>query len=299
MASVEIKIGTDPFTQNPTPERMKNHLFAILTLALLGNFAIAQNITSTSLRQNDDQLIINYTLSGLSSGKGEYADVELFVSIDEGVTFVGPLKAVSGDVGAVRTNGSKSITWNVFSEFNSLKGDVVFDVRAKILSDRLNNEGFIAYNFSETSQYGFMIGSVIQWGGYFKLKSNGVFNKTTENFQSDLLTVIDGRSDSRFGVTAGGLYRYSRRIYLYAGAGYGYRVVFSSASIPLIIDDKWSDLFNNNSTTLTDQYNTKSYDGFESEVGVMYRLNRLFLAFGMNTINLDFFELNGALGFFF
>ena len=86
----------------------------------------AQKVSNISFRQEQSTIVISYDLETKTPCK-----ISLFVSIDDGKTWQGPLKKVSGDAGAKIATGNHNITWNVLEEFEELRGDKIkFQVRA-------------------------------------------------------------------------------------------------------------------------------------------------------------------------
>ncbi len=98
----------------------------LLFLLFLGFSIYAQKITNVSNHQEQSTIIVSYDLETKSPCK-----ISLFVSTNGGTTWQGPLKKISGDVGANVSSGSKSIIWNVLEEFEELSGEnIVFKVSA-------------------------------------------------------------------------------------------------------------------------------------------------------------------------
>ncbi|MFZ4671930.1 MAG: fibrobacter succinogenes major paralogous domain-containing protein [Flavobacterium sp.] len=105
---------------------VKINNFFFLFLCLLGSITYAQKVSNVTFRQEQSTIIISYDLETKTPCK-----ISLFVSIDDGKTWQGPLKKVTGDVGAKIATGNHSITWNVLEEFEELRGDKIkFQVRA-------------------------------------------------------------------------------------------------------------------------------------------------------------------------
>jgi uncharacterized protein (TIGR02145 family) len=86
----------------------------------------AQKVSNVSFRQEQSNIVISYDLETKT-----LCEISLFVSSDDGKTWLGPLKKVTGDVGDKISSGNQSITWNVLEEFEELRGDKIkFQVRA-------------------------------------------------------------------------------------------------------------------------------------------------------------------------
>jgi tetratricopeptide (TPR) repeat protein len=102
---------------------VKHILFILLFQAITTH---AQKVSNVSFRQEQSNIIVSYDLETKTTCK-----ISLFVSIDDGKTWQGPLKKVTGDVGAKIASGNHSIIWNVLEEFEELSGDKIkFQVRA-------------------------------------------------------------------------------------------------------------------------------------------------------------------------
>ncbi len=105
---------------------VKINNFFFLFLCLLGITTHAQKVSNITFRQEQSTIIISYDLETKTTCK-----ISLFVSTDDGKTWQGPLKKVTGDAGAKIASGNHSITWNVLEEFEELRGDKIkFQVRA-------------------------------------------------------------------------------------------------------------------------------------------------------------------------
>ena len=92
----------------------------------MGITSHAQKVSNVSLRQEQSTIIISYDLETKTPCK-----IYLFVSTDDGETWQGPLKKVTGIPTIFNDTGNYSITWNVLEEFDELRGDKIkFQVRA-------------------------------------------------------------------------------------------------------------------------------------------------------------------------
>ena len=104
----------------------KTQFLLVLLVVLQSSFVAAQKVSNIAYRQEQSTIIVSYDLETKTPCK-----IDLYVSTDGGVTWQGPLKKVTGDVGAKIASGSHSITWNVLDEFEELRGDKIqFQVRA-------------------------------------------------------------------------------------------------------------------------------------------------------------------------
>lgn len=98
-------------------------LFGISFLRLSG-----QSITNVGAEQDRNNAIITYDLKC----EGE-AEISLYYSEDNGVSFKGPLKSVSGGVGYYIVSGNHSITWETLNDQKMLIGtNIIFQVRGSV-----------------------------------------------------------------------------------------------------------------------------------------------------------------------
>ena len=159
-------------------------------------------------------------------------------------------------------------------EFPQLIGkQEVYELVVKLVEDKNNKlRTLVMPNLSYGSSrlsYGIMIGIVKKTGGYIKMKSD--FGSISSEEEVDKNTVdtywYNGNKQySRLAITGGLLQRVLTPLYLYVGAGYGYKNVAWQT-----VEDIWVK-------------NKKiSYSGLEAEVGGIYRINNLAISLGMQT----------------
>jgi len=258
----------------------------------------AQNVKDLNFYQDGNSIKVEYTLN---LPEGKIANVELFVSTDGGKTLKGPLKHVTGDVGELTEGGQKTIQWKVFDEFEKLEGDISFQVKVSMRNIPIKKEKFIAYNISGSSALGLTYGVVGQWGYYARLKSNGSFSSGDYTTNDQKLTDYSGEGyyiytdktkHSRFAITAGFTKKVFRNAYVYGGAGYGYRnLLWNAEEFSYLDDSKISDIWA--------KYEDSSKSGAEIELGMIYRIKRINISAGVNTIGFGYIELNAGIGLFF
>jgi len=100
--------------------------FFVISVFLVCDSILAQTVSAVTAAQQGNELVISYSLSSEVP-----CDVSLFVSLNEGKTWVGPLVHVSGDVGKNVSAGNRSIRWQVLEEQSQLVGsNILFKVTA-------------------------------------------------------------------------------------------------------------------------------------------------------------------------
>jgi uncharacterized protein (TIGR02145 family) len=86
----------------------------------------AQKVSNINFIQEQSNIVLSYYLETKAP-----CTVSLFISTNGGITWQGPLKKVTGDIGTKIVTGNKNITWNVLEEFDELRGEkIMFEIRA-------------------------------------------------------------------------------------------------------------------------------------------------------------------------
>lgn len=279
-----------------------SYFSSILLIVLLLSIeqSYSQRISNVRFEQFGRAIQVHYQLNRLPFDS--FVMLNLYVSTNGGESFEGPLARVTGDIGKVSADGKKSVIWQVMDEMEVLDGNVVFELRGETVRKQLKVENLLMYNVSGSSYGGVMYGRVARWGGYVRGKTDfsfadapytcndaGIFNYEGTD---DYYVVDKSAKRSRLGITAGALFRPVGFLYLYAGAGYGYRRLMWHATT--------FDYADNRKTANLWAVNTEhSAEGIEAELGGIIRYKRLAVSLGINTIDFSFVEVNGAVGLFF
>lgn len=99
----------------------------LLLIVLFTSIANAQKVSNISFRQEQSNIVVSYDLETKVPCK-----ISIYVSIDGGNNWQGPLKKVSGGVGDQKNSGTKIITWNVLEELEELRGsNIMFQVKSE------------------------------------------------------------------------------------------------------------------------------------------------------------------------
>jgi hypothetical protein len=102
--------------------------FLFLFLVSLSFLTQAQEVKNIRVTQTGNNVNVLYDLAG----EGQTFKVDLFYSVDDGQTWKGPLKSVSGDTGLQIIPGvNKQITWNPLGEEGVEEGYMQFKVVAE------------------------------------------------------------------------------------------------------------------------------------------------------------------------
>jgi uncharacterized protein (TIGR02145 family) len=92
----------------------------------------AQKVSDILVEQQQQSIIISYHLESISP-----CNIDLFYSLDNEKTWLGPVKKVSGDVGEKINSGNHKINWNVLQELDQFQGE---NIKFKIIASGFNFE---------------------------------------------------------------------------------------------------------------------------------------------------------------
>lgn len=270
---------------------MKNTLLIIL-LFVCTFFLHAQNITYISQTQEGKKIRVSYTLD-------EKADISLYYSEDGGVTRVGPLKQVTGDVGEKVSAGHNSILWDVFAEVDQLKGDnIVFIVEAdpiKVKSSTKNyaltrrktyaKNTFITFDFaaslSPLLSYGLSFGQVRRWGWFLSFASNYNFSSLPySSLPNGTYTFMGNESKLRVSLMGGVLFRIAKPVSIYLGAGYGCKGVYYETNMGYWVENP-----------------LVSYYGIDASLGILLDVQHFVLKGEVVTTNFKYVEIKVGIGY--
>ena len=183
---------------------------------------------------SDKRIVVEYDLVS------DADFVRLYVSLDGGITYRGPLQQVSGDIADVKAGSGRSLVWDVLKELNveEFQND---EVRFKLslkLKERWPRETFVTFNAAygpaPQGSLGFSVGQVKRFGWFVSVMSNGNFS----GFETDgvcdaqgylpdghLMQYTGEVSKMRLSVMAGGMMRIHGPWIARVGVGYGNRTL--------------------------------------------------------------------------
>lgn len=175
--------------------------------------------------------------------------VRLFVSLDGGTTYQGPMQQVSGDIADVQAGFNRRVVWDVLKELDveTFENDQVRFKLSVVLKERWPQETFVtlnaAYSFLPQGSVGLSVGQVKRFGWFVSVMTNGNFSGfdhvgdcDAQGFLTDghLMQYTGETSKMRLSVMAGGLMRFTGPLSLRVGLGYGNRTLRWRT-----VDDEW------------------------------------------------------------
>lgn len=105
-------------------------LIRILLITILTGYSIissSQEVTNIRVSQAGNRVNIMYDLTGV----GKALKLDLFYTTDNGLTWSGPLKYLSGDISNVNAPANdRRIVWDALTESGEIKGNIQFRITA-------------------------------------------------------------------------------------------------------------------------------------------------------------------------
>lgn len=274
----------------------------LLTIfALITSIGImkAQNISNIDFQQNGQKITVSYKLSMLAYN--QQASISIYVSMDGGESFAGPLNEITGDVGENITNGNNTITWEAFKEIPDFSGNIVFDIRANVKPIEQENHFYIAFTGSMEAPIGITLGVLNRYGFYVSTRLNPSYF-TSSTYETDGETISDynktgyyqfngNQTNKRLAITIGMSKQLTKNFHLYAGAGF--------ADYALLWEVDLFDYQHNNQGSAYAKHTTESFSSFELEAGLKAQFSKLIISGGVSTPAFNWFEFVGSIGYVF
>lgn len=257
-----------------------------------------QNVGNVTFENKENKVLVHYYVD--AKYYNEF-NIELYVSLDDGKTFEGPLKEVSGDFGKVTSKGRKTIIWDPMKEMPVVSQTIIFDVRAEIVRNKPMKSFFLLYVGNFTTYFGIRAGMLGRIGFYGEIRGNLMALKTGKYSYKDGMidynqpgyyNFTGSNGYAAFSALVGINYQPAKNFFLYLGAGYG------KEDYLMKIDEfnYGGDVNIGNSYVRYDQY---SISGVEIDLGIMYRIKKFMLSGGVTLINFNRFGWTAGVGISF
>ena len=272
----------------------------ILVFFFIVNNIFCQTVKDIRFQLNYDNNTVNikYKLGGLKFYQS--CNVQIFVSMNGGDTFIGPLKDVTGDVGDHITEGEKSVIWDVFREVRSFEGDVIFNIKAEVINEKPKRRFFASYTASYPAYVGLRIGLINKTGFYLTAITNpDILKKNTYTYDGKRIVdynntgyyvFTDQALHPQYMIMGGINFQVAKDFFLYTGGGYGQKELYWN------INEFEYDGNNetNNSYVSHLEY---SFSGIQVEAGFIKRIGNYFLlSGGVTSLNLKKEQRSFTLG---
>ena len=291
--------------------------FLLLLFVLCACKIQAQEVKNVTAEQKGKKIIIQYTLSGKAY---QIFNVSLFVSRDDGRTFIGPMKEVSGDVGDSISRGIHTIEWYIIREMPLKSEALIFDVRAEVTGSKpirtkskvekskpsksnipeIKNSFFISYVGNTTTYIGLRAGMLGRIGFYGEVRGNvSAFRSAKYTYKDGALdyalpgyyvfTGVDGYS--AFSALAGIIYQPVKNFFLNLGGGYG-----KEDYLMQLNEYSYDDV---ETGTAFAKYEGYCNSGVEVNLGAMYKIKKILISVSVTSINFKTVGWTAGLGLSF
>lgn len=112
--------------------QIRKQTFYLILLFLFSFDVCAQMINNVRFEPEGKTINVSYDMAETKPGQSFF--ISLYVTQDGGATWKGPLKGVTGNVGANQTGGlGKAAAWDVSADFPKLEGNIIIEVRAILI----------------------------------------------------------------------------------------------------------------------------------------------------------------------
>ena len=278
-------------------------------LLLFAGIAQAQELRVSAFQRMDRDLLAR-TQERLDLNDVPCAIVRVSVANAKDYTFegniIGDVIYKPGEALVYMTQGTRNITIKS-DAFGSLKYEftqklekqVVYKLALKLETPEYKKTRTMVMpiaGIGSTISYGLMVGVVKKFGWYLKAKYDFKSQETTDectsagtNLQGTPMWFTGETASSRLAITTGAMLRVAKPLYLYLGAGYGYKkLAWEMAEGETgTHSDRWAE---NKDETAT---------GVEADLGLVLRAKNFAITAGVQSNSFKYFEATVGLGIMF
>ena len=290
---------------------MKNQRLLLLGFFLLlcAGFAQAQELKVSAFQRMDRDLLAR-TQERLDLNDVPCAIVRVSVANAKNYTFegnvIGDVIYKPGEAIVYMTQGSRNITIKS-DEFGSLKYEFTQKLEKQVVykmvlrletpdSKKTRTMVMPVAGVGSTVSYGLMVGVVKKWGWYLKAKYDFKSQETEAectslgtNTQGTPMWFTGETATTRMAVTTGVMRRLAKPLYLYMGAGFGYKKLAweMADGVSGTNSDKWAENVDD------------SYTGIEADLGLVLRTGNVAFTAGVQSNSFKYFEATVGIGIMF
>lgn len=271
-------------------------------LLLFAGGVHAQELKVSAFQRMDRDLLAR-TQQRLDLNDVPCAIVRVSVAKAKNYTFegnvIGDVIYKPGEALVYMTEGSRNLTIKS-DEFGSLKYEfdaklerqVVYKLSLRLETpDHKKTRTMVmpVAGIGPSTSYGLMVGVVKKWGWYLKAKYDFKSQETDLECDAQGMTP-DGNAlwltgegvGTRLAITTGAMYRLARPLYMYLGAGYGYRKLAWET-----VEGTWAENADD------------SYSGIEADFGLVLRAKNFAFSAGVQSNSFKYFEATVGVGIMF
>jgi opacity protein-like surface antigen len=276
-------------------------IFLLTIISIITVLTIySQTVSDVAFVQKGQKIEVNYSLKGAKFN--QKFNVSLYVSTNGGKVYTGPLVNVSGDVGtSVESGLNKKILWDVYQEMPGFGGQVVFDVKALVIEEKIKPQLYVGLRGSQTAPIGIVAGLTGKVGFYASIRMNpGLLKKSDYETNGTIVTNYTGKgyysftsneSTQRLSATAGLQFQTGKKVHLYLGGGFAkYNLLweFRETQYSSIVSGKaWA------------KHTGESFLGAEAEAGIFVQFKHIFVSLGASSPGFKWVDGMLGLGYIF
>ena len=290
---------------------MKNQRLLLLGFFLLlcAGFAQAQELKVSAFQRMDRDLLAR-TQERLDLNDVPCAIVRVSVANAKNYTFegnvIGDVIYKPGEAIVYMTQGSRNITIKS-DEFGSLKYEFTQKLEKQVVykmvlrletpdSKKTRTMVMPVAGVGSTVSYGLMVGVVKKWGWYLKAKYDFKSQETEAectnlgtNTQGTPMWFTGETASTRMAITTGVMRRLAKPLYLYMGAGFGYKKLAweMADGVSGTNSNKWAENVDD------------SYTGIEADLGLVLRTGNVAFTAGVQSNSFKYFEATVGIGIMF
>ena len=281
-------------------------MFAMLAMVMLVQ---AQELKVSAFQRMDRDLLAR-TQERLDLNDEPCAIVRVSVANAKNYAFecnvIGDVVYKPGEAIVYMSQGSRNITIKS-DEFGSLKYEFTQKLEKQVMyklelrletpdSKKTRTMVMPVGGIGSTISYGLMVGVVKKWGWYLKAKYDFKSQETEAectslgtNTQGTPMWFTGETASTRMAVTTGVMRRLAKPLYLYLGAGFGYKnLAWEMADgVSGTNSDKWAENVD------------ESYSGIEADLGLVLRTGNVAFTAGVQSNSFKYFEATVGVGIMF
>ena len=269
----------------------------IIAFIFLGFAGFGQSVNDIKPKLIGDKIEVSYAITGAKFY--QVFNVYLYVSRDQGQTFDGPLKEVSGDVGKGISDGRHSIIWEAMKEMPFSNEELIFDVRVQPVDKAIKKQFFIQYVGNLTTPAGLRIGTLGKTGFFIEGRVSPSFRQQSSyTYTGDLIDNFnkagyyqfsDKTSKPAMSALGGITFQPAWNTFLYAGVGYGTQKGMAEV-------DEFEYATNTKTATNWAENTASNHSGIELEAGVIFRFGHMVVSGGATALNFEVFNFTAGIG---
>lgn len=277
---------------------MKKTIFLFTLLSVLSLPLLAQSVRNIHVWVTGDKINVGYVISGLKYYQN-ISQIDFYVSRDEGKTFEGPLKQISGDIGAGLRNGKYVMVWDVLKEMPLTDEELVFDVRLTVTEKPRKKSFMISLTGNTTTPLGLRIGQLGKIGWYAEFRASlSPFTTGSYTYKNETIPGYNklgyyefngNKGFAAWSAIGGATFQTSWKVFFNIGGGFGVENYLYQ------IDEYSYETESKTGTTWVEDTDYSNI-GFELDAGMILKFNKFIISGGATSINFKTINWTAGIG---